>query len=88
MPDHPYRILVIGSSGSGKTNASLNLINSEANIDKIFVYALKIRINKWESTGLKYLNDSKVFMEYCNDLDNIYQNIKEYNPNKKQKYYY
>ena len=46
MPDHPYRILVIGSSGSGKTNASLNLINSEANIDKIFIYALKIRINK------------------------------------------
>ena len=40
-------------------------------------------INKLESTGLKYLNDSKAFIEYYNDMDDIYKNIEEYNPNKK-----
>ena len=33
-PDHPYRILVIGGSGSGKTNALINLINEQNDIDK------------------------------------------------------
>ena len=40
-------------------------------------------INKRENAGLKYLNDSKVFIEYLNDMDDIYRNIEEYNPNKK-----
>ena len=39
IPDHPYRILIIGSSGSGKTNALLNLINNQPDIDKIYLYA-------------------------------------------------
>ena len=39
IPDHPYRILIIGGSGSGKTNALLNLINSQSDIDKIYLYA-------------------------------------------------
>ena len=34
---------------------------------------------------LKYLNDSKVFIEYSNDMDDIYKNIEEYNTNKKRK---
>ena len=38
-PDHPYRILIIGGSGSGKTNALLNLINNQPDIDKIYLYA-------------------------------------------------
>ena len=42
-------------------------------------------INKREITGLKYLNDSKAFIEYSNDMDDIYKNIKEYNPNKIRK---
>ena len=41
IPDPPYRILIIGGSGSGKTNELLNLINHEADIDKIY-YMLKI----------------------------------------------
>ena len=41
-------------------------------------------INKTENTGLKYLNDSKGFIEYLNDMDDIYK-IEEYNLNKKQK---
>ena len=39
-----------------------------------------------ESAGLKYLNDSKTFIEYSNEMDDIYKNIEEYNPNKKTKY--
>ena len=42
-------------------------------------------INKRESKGLKYLNDSKAFIEYSNDIDDIYKNIEEYNSNKKHK---
>ena len=92
IPDHPYRILIIGGSGSGKTNALLNLINNEPDIDKISLYAkdpyeakYQLSINKRENIGLKYLNDLKAFIEYSNDMDNIYKNIEEYNPNKKGK---
>ena len=42
-------------------------------------------INKQESAGLQYFNDSKIFIEFSNDMDNIYENIEEYNPNKKRK---
>ena len=90
--DHPYIILIIGGSGSRKTNALLNLINNEPDIDKIYLYAkdpyeakYRLLINKRESTRLKYLNVSKAFIEYSNDMDDIYKNIEECNPNKKQK---
>ena len=39
IPDHPYRILIIGGSGFGKTNSLLNLIKNEPDIDKIYLYA-------------------------------------------------
>ena len=39
IPDHPYRILIVGGSESGKTNALLNLINSQPDIDKIYLSA-------------------------------------------------
>ena len=39
IPDHPQRILIIGGSGSGKTNALLNLINNPPDIDKMYLYA-------------------------------------------------
>ena len=38
IPDHPYRILIIGGSGSGKTNVLLNLIENQPDIDKIYLY--------------------------------------------------
>ena len=91
IPDHPYRILIVGGSGSGKTNALLNPINHEPDIDKIYLYVndpyegkYQLLINKTESTGLKYLNDSKAFIGYQNDMNDIYKNIEEYNPNKKR----
>ena len=39
IPNHPYRILIIGGSGSGKTNLLLNLIENQPDIDKIYLYA-------------------------------------------------
>ena len=39
IPNHPYRILIIRGSRSGKTNALLKLINSQPDIDKIYIYA-------------------------------------------------
>ena len=92
FPDHPYRILIIRGSGSGKTNSLLNLINHRPDTDKIYLYAkdpyeakYQFLINKRESTGLKHFNDSKAFIEYSNDMDDIYKSIEEYNPNKKRK---
>ena len=41
-------------------------------------------MNQRESTGLKYLNDSKNFTEYSNGMDDIYKNIEEYSPNIKR----
>ena len=71
----------------------LNLINWEPDIDKIYLYAnvpyeakYQLLINKRESTGLKYFNDSKAFIEYTSDMEDIYKNIEEYNPNKNKKY--
>ena len=90
--DHPYRILIIGGSESGKTNALLNLINNQPDIDKIYLYAkdpyeakYQFLINKWESTGLKHFNDPKAFIEYSNDMQDVYKNIDEYNIDKERK---
>ena len=58
IQDHPYRILMIGGSGSRKTNALLNLIKNQLHIDKIYLYAkdpneVKYQnvINKREKVG-------------------------------------
>ena len=92
IPDHPYRILIIGGSGSGKTNALLNLKNSQSDIDKIYLYAkdpykakYQFLINKRKRTGLVYFNDPKAFIEYSNDMQDVYKNIDEYNPDKENK---
>ena len=92
IPDHPYRILIIGSSGSGKTNALLNLIKNQSDIDKIYLYAKdpyekkhQYLINTREKVGLNHFNDPKAFMEYSNDMQGVYKNIEDYNPIKKRK---
>ena len=71
IPDHPYKILIIGSSGFGKANVLLNLINNQPDIDKIYLcvkdpYEAKYQflINKREIIGLKHFNDPKAFIEY------------------------
>ena len=92
VPDHPYRILIIGGCGSGKTNALLNLINNQPDIEKIYFYAkdpyeakYQFLITKRENAGLKHFNDSKAFIGYSNDMQDVYKNIKEYNIGKKHK---
>ena len=49
IPDHPYRILIIGGSGSGKTNTLLNLINEQNDIDKIYLYARDLNEPKYKN---------------------------------------
>ena len=78
IPDHPYRILIVVGSGSGKTNALLNLINNQPDIDKIYLYAkdpyevkYEYLINKREKVGLDRFNDPKAFMEYSNDMQDV-----------------
>ena len=92
IPDHPYRILIIGGSGSGKTNALLNLINNQPDIDKIYLYAkdpyetkYQYLINKREKVGLDHFKDPKAFMEHSNDIEDVYKNIENYNRGKKHK---
>ena len=46
IPDYPYRILIIGNSGSGKTNLLLNLIENQPDIDKFFFFLQKIHLNQ------------------------------------------
>ena len=78
IPDHPYRILIIGGSGSGKTNLLLNLIENQPDIDKIYLYAkdpyeskYKYLINKRESVGINRFNDPKAFFDYSNDMHDV-----------------
>ena len=47
-PDYPYRILVIGGSGSGRTNALLNLIDNQPGIDKIYLYVKALYDAKYQ----------------------------------------
>ena len=68
------------------------LISRRPDIDKIDLYAedpfeakYQFKTNKREITGLKNLNDFKAFIEYSNDMYDIYKNIEEYNPNEKRK---
>ena len=92
IPDHPCRILIIGGSGSEKTNALINLINEQNDIDKIYLYArdlsepkLEYLIKKREDAKIKHLNDPNAFIECSNMMDDAYENINDYNPVRKRK---
>ena len=83
IPHHPNRILIIGGSRSGKTNALLNLIdNQQPDTDKIYLYAkdpyeskYQYFINKTEGVGINRFNDPKAFIEYSNDVHDVCKNI-------------
>ena len=73
IPDHPCKILIIGGSGSGKTNLLLNVIENQPDIDKIYLYAkdtyeskYQYLINKRESVGINHFKDPKAFIDYSN----------------------
>ena len=91
IPDHRYIILIVGGSGSRKTNALLNLINNQPDIDKIYLYAkdpyeAKCKyLMKPEEVGLDHFKDPEAFIEYSIDMQDVYKNIEDYYPNKKRK---
>ena len=69
IPDHPYRILIVGGSGSEKINVLLNLIQKQPVIDKIYLYAKDLYeakyqylINKRKTVGIDHFNDPKAFI--------------------------
>ena len=74
--------------GSGKTNELLNLINQQDHIDKTYLYASNLSepkyeflIKKCKDAGIKHLNDPDAFTECSNTMDDIYENVDDYNPN-------
>ena len=84
--------MIIGGSGSGKTNALLNLIKEQSDIDNIYLYAKDLSelkyeflIKKHEDAGTKHLNNSNAFIECSNIMGHVYENIDDYNPNRKRK---
>ena len=81
--------MIVGSK-SGKINALINLINEQNDIGKIYLYAKdlsehEVLIKKRENTGIKYYNDPNVFIECSSTMDDIHENIDDYNSNRKRK---
>ena len=90
--DQPFRMLIIGPSGSGKTNTLLHLINKFHPIDKIYLYAkdthekkYQYLINKREQAGAKTLSDPHAFIDYSNDMNDVLEDINNYNKNRDKK---
>ena len=90
--DWPFRMLIIGPSGSGKTNTLLHLINKLHPIDKIYLYAKDLHepkyeylINKKKQAGIKNLNDPHAFIEYSDDMNDVLDDINNYNKNRDKK---
>ena len=85
-------MLIIGPSGSGKTNTLLHLINNLHPIDKISLYAkdlaepkYEVLINKREQAGIKNLNDPHAFIEYSDEISDVYADIRNYNKKRENK---
>ena len=75
---HPYRILIIRGSGSGKTNALLSLIKEQNDIDKIYLYVkdlsepkYELLIKKREDAGTKHFSDPNAFIKCSNTMNNV-----------------
>ena len=82
--------MIIGGSGPGKTNSLLNLIKEQDDIDKICLYAKDLSepkyqflIKKREDAGINYFNDPNAFIECSNTMVDVYENIDNYNLNRK-----
>ena len=91
--DHPSRILIIGDSGSGKTNVSLNLLkHQQPIIDKICLYVkdlfkskYKLLFKRREKVGSKEPKNPKALTDYSQTFDDVNENLEAYNPIKKRK---
>ena len=95
IPDHSYRILIIGSSGSEKTNTLFNLTKEQDYkdvIDKVCLYAKDLNepeyqflIENREYGRVKHKNDPAAYFECSNNMDDVYENIDYYNPKRDRK---
>ena len=93
IPDHSYRILITGGSGSGKTNMLLNLIkHRRPDIDKNYLYVkdsfeskYQLLINGREKLGTENLKNSKAFIDYSQTIDDVYGNLEDYNPTRNRR---
>ena len=93
IPDRPYRILILDGSRSGKTNALMNLIkNQRLGIVKIYLCIknlfqskYQLFINGGEKAETKKWKYPKAFIDYWQTIDDFYENLENYNPEKKRK---
>ena len=92
IPDYPCRILIIGGSGSERENALINLINEQNEFDKIYLHAKDLSepkyeylIKKREDVRIKHVNNSNAFIECSSTMNDVYQNINDYNLNRRRK---
>ena len=91
-PDHLYRILIIGGSGSGKTNPLLNLMKHQGpDIDKIDLHfkdplesKYQLHINKKEKVEIEILKNPKAFIDYSKISGGVYENFEHYNPTRER----
>ena len=93
IPDHPYRVLITGGSGSGKTNPLLDLVKKQDDIDEIYLYAKDLSepkyeflIKKCDNAEIKHLNNSNSFIECSNTMDDVYENIDDTTQAEKEKF--
>ena len=84
--------MIIDGSGSGKTKVLLNLISQQDDIDKTYLHGKDLSepkheffIKRREDEGTKHLNDSNAFIECSNTMDDVYENIDDYNTSRKRK---
>ena len=84
--------MIICGCGSRKTNALFNLIKEQYDIDKIYLYGKDLSkpkyeffIKKHKDAGTKHFNDSNAFIECSNTINDVYENIDDYNPNRQRK---
>ena len=85
-------MLIIGPSGSSKTNTLLHLIDKFHPIDEIYLCAkdtdeekYQYLINKREQAAIKNLNDPHAFIEYSNDMNDLLEDINNYNKKRDKK---
>ena len=93
--DWTFRMLIIGPSGSGKTNTLLHLINNlnkTTPVDKIYLYTKDLAepkyeflINNRKNAGIKHFNNPTAFIEYSDDMNDVYADISNYNKKHENK---
>ena len=89
FPDHLHRILIIGGSGSSKTNELNKTLRRD--IYKIYLFLkdpfeskYQLYINGRQKVGIKKFKNPKAFIDYSQAIDDVYENSVDYNPTKKR----